>query len=145
MLWSWRDRWSSPKNLGKKHLIWSIYEKSIQDCSFHYESKKNMDVSEQLSAQIMDQVGPAWQSYSCIRMCRRSLSWSANRVSCGVTSLACGPWLLGPICQSLWGGHNCWEFGGDTADVSLQKLKPFCLRHVVLLTQEDHTPSPGAP
>ena len=30
----------------------------------------------------------------------------------------------------LWGGHNCWEFGGDTADVSLQKLKPFCLRHV---------------
>ena len=52
------------------------------------------------------------------------------RVPCSVTSLACGPWLLGPICQWLWDGHNCWEFGGDTADVSLQKLKPFCLRHV---------------
>ena len=62
-----------------------------------------MNVSEQLSAQIMDQVGPAWQSHSRIRMSRRRLSWSANRVSCSVTSLACGPWLLGPICQWLWG------------------------------------------
>ena len=77
--------------------------------------KKNMNVSEQLSAQLMDKVGPAWQFHSRIRTCRRRLSWSANRVPCGVTSLACGPWLLGPICQWLWGGH---------------KLKPFCLRHV---------------
>ena len=89
-----------------------------------------MNMSEQLRAQLMDKVGHAWQSHSRISTCRRRLSWSANRVPCGVTSLACGPWLLGPICQWLWGGHNCWEFGGDTADVFLQKLKPFCLRHV---------------
>ena len=65
--------------------------------------KKNMNVSEQLSAQLMDKVGPAWQFHSRIRTCRRRLSWSANRVPCGVTSLACGPWLLRPICQWLWG------------------------------------------
>ena len=40
MLWSRRDRWSSPKNLGKKHLIWSTDDKSIHVCCFHYESKK---------------------------------------------------------------------------------------------------------
>ena len=62
-----------------------------------------MNMSEQLSAQLMDKVGPAWQSHSRIRTCRRRLSWLANRVPCSVTSLACGPWLLGPICQWLWG------------------------------------------
>ena len=97
---------------------------------FIKNQKKYMNVSEQLSAQVMDKVGPAWQSHSRIRTCRRRLSWSANRVPCGVTSLACGPWLLGPICQWLWGGINFWEFGGDTDDVSLQKLKALCLRHV---------------
>ena len=113
MLWPRSDRLSSPKNLGKKHLIWSTDDKSLHVCSFHYESKKNMNMSEQLSAQLMDKVGPAWQSHSRIRTCRRRLSWSANRVPCGVMSIACGPWLLGPICQWLWGGHNCWEFCGE--------------------------------
>ena len=36
----------------------------------------------------------------------------------------------GQYVSGFGGGHNCWEFGGDTTDVSLQKLKPFFLRHV---------------
>ena len=79
---------------------------------------KNMNVSEQLSAQLMSKVGPAWQSHSHIRMWKRCLSGSANRVLWGVASLGCGPWLLGPINQWLWRwaqllrirwGH-CWCF-----------------------------------
>ena len=41
MLWPRSDRWSSPKNLGKKHLIWNTDDKSLHVCSFHYESKKH--------------------------------------------------------------------------------------------------------